>query len=344
MNIPSALPAQAVRIAELLRAHDHILVAAHAHPDGDALGATAAMGWLLRRMGKEAALYNATGAPEFLEWLPLPGPLHKELADLPFRPELLVVLDCGDAHRVGEALTPLLPQLPGINIDHHLGNPNFGTLYNWVEPGMAATGQMVAAVARAVGVPLTGALAESVYLALVTDTGGFAFGNTSADVFRLAAELADGGLDVAAVRERLDNQWTLPRMRLWSRLLQNFTVCREGSVALAVVARAELEACGAQKDDMEGFVEHLRRLRGVRVAGLVREDAPGRCKLSLRSSGTTDVRAMAAVFGGGGHRNAAGATLPLPLAEAREAVLAAVDAGLSAEDGEPAAQDFYSGK
>ncbi len=334
MSTSSVLPPQAVHIAELLRRRDHVLVAAHAHPDGDALGSTAAMGWLLRGMGKETALYNATGAPEFLEWLPLPCPLHTKLDHLPFRPELLVVLDCGDAHRVGEALAPLLTQLPCINMDHHLGNPEFGTLYNWVEPSMAATGQMAAAVARAAGAPLTGALAEAVYLSLVTDTGGFAFGNTSADVFRLAAELADGGLDVAAVRERLDNQWTLPRMRLWSHLLRHFMVRREGSVALAVAARADLEACGARKEDMEGFVEHLRRLRGVRVAGLVREDAPGRCKLSLRSSGTTDVRAMAAVFGGGGHRNAAGATLALPLAEAREAVLAAVDAGLSAQDGD----------
>lgn len=325
----------ASRIADVLRVHDHILVAAHAHPDGDALGSTSAMGWLLRRLGKTMALYNGTGAPDFLEWLQLPGPLYTDVANLPFQPELLVVLDCGDAHRVGEMLSPWLSRLPVINIDHHLGNPVFGTLYNWVDPAMAATGQMVAAVARALNMPLSGSMAEALYLALVTDTGGFAFGNTTAEVFRLAAELAESGLDVAGVRERLENQWTLARMRLWSSLLRKFTLHRDGSVALVAVAREDLEACGARKDDMEGFVEHLRRLRGVLVAGLVREADPGRCKLSLRSSGATDVRAMAAVFGGGGHRNAAGATLTLPLDAAADAVLAVVDAALAGDDAQP---------
>lgn len=309
------------QLVKLFARSDCILVAAHGNPDGDAIGATAALGWILRSMKRKAVLYNATGVPEHLAWMPFSSQVYTRLDALPFAPELVVALDCGDAWRLGNELAEILPRCPSVNIDHHLGNPEFGSLVNWVDPGMAATGQMIAAVADAAEVPLCGPLAECVYVSLVSDTGSFTHGNTDAAVFSLAARLLAGGLDAAAVRNRLDNQWTMAKAALWGRLLGKLRLECGGSVCVCEVSMSEITACSATKDDLEGFVEQMRRIRGVRIALLVREDYPGRCKISLRSTGDDDVRSVAAFFGGGGHKNASGATLEAKLPDAAHCVL-----------------------
>lgn len=313
-------------LAELLKRYDRILVAAHANPDGDAVGASVALGWALRGLDKNVLLYNATGFPEYLGWLHLPSPLFRSLDELPSPPGLVVALDSGDAGRLGPELGALLGRVPSVNIDHHLGNSAYGSLYNWVDPGMSSTGEMVGMVAEALGVPLTGILAESLYVALVSDTGSFAYDSTTPGSLRLAARLTENGLNVPAVRGRLDNSWSEPKLRLWGRLMQEARLVEDGRLAVVLVSRALLDELGAVREDCEGFVEQLRRVRGVRVAAILREvepEADGHActRVSLRSTGADDVRAVAAQFGGGGHKNAAGATLPLDMKRALTVML-----------------------
>ena len=310
------MPDAPAELAELLKRYDRILVAAHANPDGDAVGSCVALGWALRELDKNVLLYNATGFPDYLTWLRLPSPLFTSPDRLPSPPDLVVGLDCGDADRLGPDLRSLLDAVPTVNIDHHLGNPGYGSLYDWVDPTMSATGEMVGMLAEALGAPLTGVLAEGLYVALVSDTGSFAYGNTTPGAMRMAARLMENGLNVPAVRARLDNSWSEPRLRLWGRLMQEARLLEDGRLAVALVGRALLDELGATREDCEGFVEQLRRVRGVRVALVLREtepDADGRpgSRAGLRSSGADDVRAVAVQFGGGGHKNAAGATLPL---------------------------------
>lgn len=320
---------QAETIAALLTEYERFLVAAHGSPDGDAAGSTGAMGHILRAMGKQVILYNGTGIPKPLDFVPLGDKVRENLYHLPFKPQVVIALDSGDAWRLGNDLANALPKYKSVNIDHHKGNPEFGTLANWVDPDMAAAGQMVAAVADAAGVPLQGDLAACLYIALVADTGSFTYGNTTPAVLRLAARLVESGLDAAALRDRMDNQWSLSKARLWGMLLQQIRLEKDGQVCLCVVSLADLTAAGAGKEDLEGFVEQMRRLRGVRVALMLREDNPKRCKVSLRSSGSDDVRTLAASFGGGGHLNAAGATLDATLAQAEAKCLYGLDAVLS---------------
>ena len=277
----------AEEMAAIIQQFDNIVIVAHGSPDGDAIGATGAMGSLVKAFGKLVTKPSA----------------------IPFKPGLIIVLDCGDAWRMGKELLAVFPEYPSVNIDHHLGNPMFASLGNWVDPGMAATGQMVAAVADAAGVPLTGELAQCVYLSLVSDTGSFTHGNTSAAVFTLAARLVANGLDAAAMREKLDNQWSMPKTKLWGKLMQTLSLECDGTVAVCPVTMEEIGSFGAVREDLEGFAEQMRRIKGVRVAVLIRQDPGNRCKLSLRSSGSDDVRSVAALFGGGGHLNAAGATI-----------------------------------
>ena len=314
----------AARIARLLAEHDDIVIAAHVNPDGDAVGATAAMGYVLAAMGKRFALYNGSGFPPHLAWLTLPGRLYEDLRRLPFKPKLFVCLDSGDMHRLGEALVAMLPRYASISIDHHLGNTLFASLDNWVEPAMASTGQMVAHIADAAGVELCGPLAEALYLSLVTDTGSFSHGNTSPEVFDLAARLMRGGLDAAALRARMDSQWSLAKLHLLGLLFAQVRLEDAGRVAVSIATEKTFSTAKALASDTEGYVEQLRSIAGVRVALFVREEGKKRIKASLRSRGADDVRAIAARFGGGGHKNAAGVVLAMGIDEAMPKLLAAI--------------------
>ena len=125
----------AEEMAAIIQQFDNIVIVAHGSPDGDAIGATGAMGSLVKALGKRFVLYNATGIPDYLEWVPLPGKLVTKPSAIPFKPGLIIVLDCGDAWRMGKELLAVFPEYPSVNIDHHLGNPMFASLGNWVDPG-----------------------------------------------------------------------------------------------------------------------------------------------------------------------------------------------------------------
>lgn len=327
--IPPGFLAGAQRMARALNELDCVLISGHLNPDGDALGSLVAAALILRSLGKEFVLYSSTGLPQYLAFFPLPDTIHINLERLPFKPQSALLLDCGEPHRLGRELAERLPELPSVNIDHHLGSDGMGSRANWVEPGAAATAQLMAYVALAAGLPLKNGLADAVALGIITDTGGFCHGNTSADVFFLCARLVADGCDVTGLRERLENNWSLGRMRLWGRLMERARLTRNGSVAFCRVLLEDLHLCHALKEDLEGFVEQLRRLRGVKVAALLREDGARLCKFSLRSYGSVDVRAVAALLGGGGHFNAAGGTLRLPADQAEKALLSAVDRQLN---------------
>ncbi|MGE9984660.1 DHH family phosphoesterase [Desulfovibrio sp. SGI.169] len=335
--IPARFYDGAFRMVAALRGLDRVLLAGHVHPDGDAVGSLAAAGHILRALGKEFILYSGTGLPQYLRFFPLPGTVRTSLEHLPFTPRCALLLDCGEPHRLGGELAERLPDFTTLNIDHHLGGDGMGSLANWVEPAAAATAQLMAYIALAAGLPLQGDLARAVALGVITDTGGFCHGNTSAAVFALCAHLVENGCNLTELRERLENNWTLGRMRLWGRLMERARLERGGEVAFCLVTLKDLRQCRALKEDLEGFVDQLRRLGGVRVAAVLREEEPGICRFSLRSYGDTDVRATAAALGGGGHLNAAGGALNQMPEQAASTLLAAINAQLDKEDAASAA-------
>ena len=330
--IPPQFREGAERMAEAFRHVDQVIVAAHVNPDGDAAGAVAAAGHILRSMGKEFMLYAQPGLPGYLDFFSTPGFVHTTLEHPPFKPRCAVLLDCGEPERLGRELAGRLPDLQTLNIDHHLGGNGMGNVANWVEPQAAATAQLMAYVALAAGLPLTGELANGLALGIITDTGGFCHGNTSAEVLYLTAHLVEHGCNIAQLREHLENSWSRGRLTLWGQLLQRAQLERNGSVCFCPVYLEDLRKCGALKEDLEAFVEQLRRLRGVQVAAVLREDSPACCKFSLRSYGAVDVRAAAARLGGGGHRNAAGGTVRADMDAASAQLLAAIAEELDAEE------------
>jgi phosphoesterase RecJ-like protein len=308
------------------------------NPDGDAIGSVAAFARIAQHLGADVRLLLVSGLPDFLSWLPLPCPWVRTVAELgDWVPDMVAVLDCGEAGRTGPELTAFLngTGLPAagwkdadtVNIDHHLHNPCFAT-HNWTDHTRSATGELVGLLAERAGLELGGDLGQAVYLTLVSDTGNFSFSNTSADTFAMAARIIGAGLNVGDFSSRYENTWTIARMHLWGRLFSEVTLHADGAVACCAVPKSYLDELGLKKADVDGFAAWLRRLRGTRVGLFVREDAPSHCKISLRSMGDVDVRAVAAHFGGGGHAAAAGAEIFLPPDEVVRVVLAELEKAL----------------
>jgi phosphoesterase RecJ-like protein len=214
-----------------------------------------------------------------------------------------------------------------INIDHHLGNPNFGQL-NWVDDTYPAVAAMMADLADALDVPLTGPLAEAVYLGIATDTGFFTYGNTDPRVMELAARLIRLGLQPGEINGKIRNQWTVRRFRLWGKSFASTELHFGGKLALTSVTREMMERTGTTSADTEEIVNFLRRLRGTRAAALLREEPDGSFKFSLRSTGADNVQSVAALFGGGGHRNASGGTIADDLETAKKRLVKALGEGL----------------
>lgn len=316
-------------IARRIRQGSSFVVAAHASPDGDALGATAAMGFILEALGKSFSLLNDSPVPPQYGWLELPAPLLDTPPDDAY--DLALALDCGDGPRLGNLQQALDPARMAV-IDHHLGNPGFGAV-NWVDPGRCATGEMVALLAKDLGVPLTGPIAPALYAAMATDTGFFSFGGTTAESLELVAEMIRGGLDVGVTGALIKNQWTMNRLRLWSEVLGQIGLLHDGQVGVIRISQTMLKRTGTGPEDCEGLINNALRLRGVAAAILARELPEGGVKFSLRSVGAVNIQAVAASFGGGGHKNAAGGKLDAPLDAAGDMLSAAVARAVDAARG-----------
>ena len=308
------------RIVEHIRETDNFLVLAHVAPDGDALGSMLAMGELLTTLGKRVTLFNESGIPSRFEWL---APKHEILTSLPEEePDSIIVLDCGSAERTGELITPWLSTKTVLNIDHHLGNPKFGTL-NWIEERASSVGEMVGILCRKLGVPMVGLLGEYVYLALISDTGDFCFNNTRPETLEMAAEILRLGLLPGPFHEQKQSTGTLSQLQMRGTVLQQASLHADGRVTLISFSRELFERTGTGPEDTEGLVNTVLYVRGVQVAVSLREEERG-IKFSLRSKGSTNVQAVAASFGGGGHRNAAGGTLEMSMDEAKKVMVRAV--------------------
>ena len=312
-------------IAEALRTDNNFLLTAHVSPDGDAIGSVAAMAWILKKLGKQPLVFLESGVPSYLEWVEIPCPVlttAKEVSAC--APERIIVLDCGDAQRTGDTMSAYLDRtdVPVINMDHHLNNPMFGDI-NLVETTACATGELVAAVADELSVELTGHLGEAVYLAISSDTGKFSYNNTTARAHEIAAAILEAGLKPGDFNEKAESEWSFNKIKLWAELFANIKIALNGKVAYLTLPNSLFESTGTEYSDVESIINILRRIENVAIALTVRETDSG-AKASMRSHGDVDVQKVAAVHGGGGHKNAAGVTFDIPVEKAVETLLATI--------------------
>ncbi len=297
------MEAQLKEICRIIKEEDDFLVAAHFNPDGDALGSTAAMGYILEKLGKRFRLYNQSGKPDAMDWFETPSPI---LTEIPKGFEgWYIVLDCGDAPRMGETLMNAMDPERSINIDHHMGNSGFAAI-NWVDTNRPAVGEMITLIAKELKISLSGKLGESIYLSIATDTGFFTYNNTKPETLEIIADILRYGLDLGEFVPKIRNQWTMKRINLWATALGRVEMYHDGQTAMLFIPQEMLDEAGAEGSDCEGLVSFILRIKGVRVAVLIREDSPMRYKFSLRSQSRDNIQVVASLFGGGGHKNASG--------------------------------------
>lgn len=297
-----------------------IVLAAHINPDGDTLGSMIALGLGLQALGKRVTLLSSDGVPAIYRFLPGADLVQTRTDRRDF--DLAIGLDAGDLTRVGVSGEALQSAPVLIDIDHHVTAGQFGQI-RLLDSTAAATGEIVYDLLLALGVPLTVPIAVNLLTALLTDTGSFRFPNVTPRTLFLAGELVRLGAAPDPIAEAVFENKPFAGQKLLGRALESLSRTPDGRIVWAHVTQADFAEFGATDEMTEGVVGQVRAVQGADVALFLREMPSGRLRVSLRSRAPFDVSAIAAEFGGGGHRLAAGCTLDGPLAAAEARLVAA---------------------
>jgi phosphoesterase RecJ-like protein len=326
-------------LLNFLRNEDNFLLATHINPEGDAIGSSLALSMALGSIGKKTIVYDRDVVPEFYRFLPGHQRFVNSISNLKSQISNLILIDCNSLERAG---------LEGLSfkystvIDHHEPVPlcqpryrehgrggtrpetekDFGDI-RWVKPEAAAAGIMVFYLIKGLGIKITREMAINLYSAIAIDTGTFRYGNTTADVLRVGAELIEAGADPAYISNSLYEVWSEKRFALLIMALNTLEI--RDDVAITVVTKEMYEKTGAGPDDTESFSNFPRMMRDIKISAFFREIGDNYWKVSLRSKGDINVAKIATLFEGGGHKNAAGYKIRANLKSAKKALIKAVN-------------------
>ena len=292
------------QVVELIEEKRKFAITSHFRPDGDSLGSSLGLYWLLRALDKDVEVIMRDPVPHAYQQLP--G--AKEVRVTPAVDgsyHAVFVMECSDISRPG--LIDLDKQFV-VNIDHHSTTALFGKI-NWIDSTASAVGEMIYNLCKATGVRVTREIAECCYTALITDTGSFHYSNTTERTFKVASELLRTGVKPAKTAEAVFASYPWSRIQLMGAVLS--TARRDSTGRIAFLRHSlEMQATAhASDEDADGFVNYPLTVGEVEAVAMLKECESGVYRTSLRSKGDVNVAKVAEKFGGGGHRNAAGCTL-----------------------------------
>jgi len=290
-------------VADILKEAQKILIFTHLHPDGDALGSTVALKKAMESIGKKADVILERPLSPVFQCFGDEFILRDNLSD---EYDLKVSLDCGDYDRLGKIKDLFSGKT--VNIDHHSSNTFFAEI-NYVDGESAATGEIVFSLIKYMGIDITKEIADAIYGAILTDTGGFMFSNTGAKSHIVAAELIEKGADYYALNKKLMQEKEYHRHLITAHCIENMEFYKDGKVCVSVFTNETASEIGMTLDDTNGLSAVPRTVKGVEVGVLITEIVKGTVKVSLRSDSIVNVSEIAAKFGGGGHIRASGITL-----------------------------------
>lgn len=303
------------KIKDIIDEGDRFLITTHVDPDGDAIGSCFALYWALRAIGKQPAVFMRDPIPYMYQFLPRPPDLvHGELPEGHY--DALFVLDCGNLFRVGNGHERLKLMGSLVNIDHHTTNEPFGIL-NVVNQDASSTAEILYNIFRYLSIPFGFDIAVNIYTAVFTDTGSFRYPNTNTEAFEICKEMIGYGVSPSQVAQMVHENHPKERFLLLGKVLTSLETYKNDTVAVAVVTQDMFRETHTSKEYTEGFVEHIKEIRGIDVAVVIREITNHQYKISMRSKGNTDVARICNLLGGGGHRNAAGCTIEGTLGETK---------------------------
>lgn len=317
----------ALAVAKALLGARRITMTTHVNSDGDGVGSEIAMVHLLKALGKDVCIANPTPIPPRYQFLVESVRAHECTGDAVTvlrDADLLLVLDIADLGRLGSLAETIRSRAVVTPcVDHHLSAGTLPDGPRLVDPGAAATAELIYDLAATAGWPLNPDAARALYVGLLTDTGGFRYANTSPRALRVAASLLEHGLDPEGIYEQVYATAPVGRLRLTADVLETLVHEPEVGLSWLTVPAGAIERHQAGTDDLDGLIEFARSVQGTRLALLFRTLANGKIKVSFRSVGDVDVSAFAAQFGGGGHAKASGASISGTLDQVQQQVLTA---------------------
>jgi phosphoesterase RecJ-like protein len=297
---------------EQLVSHIHrgtrFFVSSHQRPDGDAIGSAVGFALALRELGKQADVVMDGVPPHFLQPFPAVDQIRvtRAVSDVV---DGSIIMECSSIDRTGVAG---LDRSPVLNIDHHVGNTQYGTI-NWIDESAAACTELVFTLIEALGIRMTPDIATHVYLGLLTDTGSFRFSHITPRSFEIARRCVEAGANPQWIARTHYDSSTLGRVKIFGQVLNTMQLDRSGRVALLTMTHASAVAAGATYDDTDGIINFPLSVKDIQAVGFIKEAEDGEWRVSMRSKGDIDVGAIARAHGGGGHKNAAGCSARGPL-------------------------------
>lgn len=295
------------RINELIRKAETVLVAGHEMPDGDSMSCVLAIGSILKRLGKEVTIFNSDRFP--FNYMFLKGS-DQYVETLPQKdPDLYIIVDCGAPDRVSKVLYDRMRSSSSFKIllDHHIINEKSKEFFDefYIDEAACATAAIVYRWCRENGIELTGDEAQAIYAGIVSDTGGLKYGSTNREAFEILADLVEK-VDPWETSSKIFEDVPLNQLKMLSEVLGDLTLIADGKGAVIKITIDQFTRFGLSPDHIDSFVNFARSVKGVQLAVRFREKDENVWKVSMRSSGNIDSNRIAAGFGGGGHRNAAG--------------------------------------
>ncbi len=291
-------------------------------PDGDSIGSQLALAEFIKSIRKKFRIINHGKLPTKYLFLDRKKMIENDKTESysNFKPDLSLVLECPSLERTGWVRNLIVPGCKVINIDHHQDNTKFGDIV-YIDLKASAVGEIIYDFLTATKFHITKPTANWLYAAILTDTGRFRFSSTSSKTLRICADLIDKGADPNHLTNEIYFNFSPENMRLLGHVLKNLRLYEDGKISCLLLDKKTLAGFDTKFEDTEGLVDYSLYLGGVEVGVLFKEIAPYRTKVSLRSQNHLDISQVAKVFGGGGHKNAAGCTVEQNLMEAQKKVL-----------------------
>jgi phosphoesterase RecJ-like protein len=316
------------RILEAIREHQSFCIVGHMRPDGDCIGSQLGLALALRSEGKHVTVWNQDAIPQKYKFLNTAGlfekPKHGEKFDC------VIATDCASFQRLGKAGECINERKVFINIDHHESNTRYADI-NWVSAREASCGELIFKLLKVARWPITKSISDLLFTAVSTDTGSFQYPTTRPGTFHVGAELVTRGANLAKICDEVYQSYPLSRARLLKHVYSKFRLTDGDKIAWFWLKKKDFTRTGAESDDTEGLIDHIRAIEPVVVACVFEELEPEMTRLSLRSkSDKVNVNEICQQFGGGGHPAAAGARIPGTQLSVQRKVIAAVKRALKA--------------
>lgn len=316
------------RIIEAIREHKTFCIVGHVRADGDCIGSQIGLALALRNEGKKVVCWNEDSIPQKLKFLDPDNLFQKPARGKKF--DCVIATDCASFERLGKVAKCVGHRKIFINIDHHESNTRYADI-NWVSAREPSCGELIFRLLKIARWPITKPIADLLFTAVSTDTGSFQYPTTRPGTFHTGAELVTRGANLAKICDEVYQSYPVSRARLLKLVYSKFRLTDDDRIAWFWLKKKDFLRTGAESNDSEGLIDHIRAIEPVIVACVFEEIEPELTRISLRSkSEKINVNEIAAQFGGGGHSAAAGARIPGKPLSVQRKVIAAVKRALKA--------------